>query len=214
MSEGKREQNKRANRAAILDAALDVFSRLGYEAVTIRDVIRATDLAAGTFYNYFPDKEAVFRALLEERIKALTRRLSQARRTAGSIESFLRDAYCTAFEEICEHPQFYAMLFRNEPVLRTLYSDSVMGVSMRALKADLRDAIQRGLLPEMDVDYMTAILFGSAYELARLLVERKNPKPREAAEFAARLFLGGVLGLGGRAALIRRGPLTHGGSAR
>ncbi|MGH8481879.1 MAG: helix-turn-helix domain-containing protein, partial [Nevskiaceae bacterium] len=50
---GKRDQNKRANRAAILDAARRVFLERGYEAVTIRDVIRQTELASGTFYNYF-----------------------------------------------------------------------------------------------------------------------------------------------------------------
>ena len=60
---GKRERNKAQNRAAILDAARDVFTELGYDASTVRDVIRRTRLGSGTFYNYFPDKESVFRAL-------------------------------------------------------------------------------------------------------------------------------------------------------
>src|SRR3954452_16299340 len=63
---GRRERTKAANRAAILEAARRVFGDLGYGAASVRDVIRGTDLAAGTFYNYFPDKEAVFRALLDE----------------------------------------------------------------------------------------------------------------------------------------------------
>ena len=45
---GKRERNKIANRAAILDAARDCFLENGYEGVTVRDVIRKTGLAAGT----------------------------------------------------------------------------------------------------------------------------------------------------------------------
>lgn len=209
---GKREQNKLANREAILGAAQKVFSELGYDGVTIRDVIRETHLASGTFYNYFPDKESLFRALLEERMSALTSKLSKVRRAASDIEHFLMDAYTTAFGEICEHPEFFTMMFRNEPVVRGLYSDSVMGVSMRALRTDLRDAIARGLLPELDVEMLTAILFGAAYEMARLLIESKRPRPREAAAFATRLFLGGVRGMSN--SLVRRGPLTHGGSAR
>ena len=49
---GRREQTKAANRAAILEAALEVFGELGYDAASVRDVIRRTDLASGTFYNY------------------------------------------------------------------------------------------------------------------------------------------------------------------
>lgn len=80
---GKRERNKQANRAAILAAARACFVERGYDAVAVRDIVRRTDLAAGTFYNYFPDKESVFRALLEERINTLTERLTRLRRGTG-----------------------------------------------------------------------------------------------------------------------------------
>ena len=39
---GKREQTKVQNRQAILDAAREVFGELGYEACTVRDIIRRT----------------------------------------------------------------------------------------------------------------------------------------------------------------------------
>ena len=63
---GRRERTKAANRAALVAAARDAFGELGYEAVGVRDIVRRTDLASGTFYNYFPDKEAVFRAVVED----------------------------------------------------------------------------------------------------------------------------------------------------
>lgn len=211
---GKREQNKLANRAAILEAARHCFFEFGYDGVTIRDVIRATHLASGTFYNYFPDKESLFLALIEERMGVLTERMSSVRRAARTLESFLHGAYTTAFEEICEHPDFYAMMFRNEPVIRGLYSDNVMGISMKALREDLADAVKRGLLPEMNVNYLTAIFFGAGYELARMLSERGNSNPAEAASFATRLFLGGVQNVGDKTSLIKRGPLKLDGAAR
>ena len=63
---GRRERTKAANRAALVDAARAAFGTLGYEAAGVRDIVRRTDLASGTFYNYFPDKDAVFRAVVEE----------------------------------------------------------------------------------------------------------------------------------------------------
>src|ERR1019366_10095935 len=51
---GRREQTKAQNRATILHAAREVFAELGYDAAGVRDISRRTDLASGTFYNYFP----------------------------------------------------------------------------------------------------------------------------------------------------------------
>lgn len=211
---GKREQNKRANRAAILDAARKCFLQHGYETVTIRDVIRKTGLASGTFYNYFQEKSDLLHALVEDQVHSLTQRLSSARRSASNIEEFLYGAYLAAFEEFASQPAFYAMMFRNEPVIRSMYGDGALGLTIRALKHDLRLAMSRRLLPEMDADYLTAILFGAGYEVARMLVERKGKKPKEAAIFATRIFLNGLQGADAGPKLLRRGLITHQGSAR
>ena len=213
---GKRAQNKQANRTAILDAAQKTFIEMGYDAVTVRDIIRQTGLAAGTFYNYFEDKAELLHALIEQYIGSLTTRLSTAGRSATSIEQFLHEAYLAVFEEIQEHPGFYAMMFRNEPVIRAFYDDNVIGHTMLALKQDLSLAISRGLLPEMDTDYLTAILGGAGYELARMMVERKGKKPEEAAAFATQIFLSGVKGFASasQSPLIRRGSIKLGGAAR
>jgi AcrR family transcriptional regulator len=216
-SSGKREQNKLANRASILDSARRLFAEQGYDAVTIRDVIRATPLASGTFYNYFPDKESLLRSLVEERLGELTDRLTQVRRTAETLEQFMQGAFLTTFEEICAHPDFYRMMFRNEPVIRAFFTDNVFGHTMRMLKIDLADAVARGLLADVNVDFLTATIFGSAYELSRTLVDRKNPDPREAANFVARLFINGLANLQPEPAgseLIRRGSLLLKGAAR
>src|SRR3989442_8580106 len=63
---GRREERKAHNRAKLLAGARKVFAEKGLGEATARDIVRETDLATGTFYNYFDDKEDAFRALLEE----------------------------------------------------------------------------------------------------------------------------------------------------
>jgi len=215
-SSGKREQNKLANRAAILEAAQKTFIKMGYDAVTVRDIIRQTGLASGTFYNYFEDKAELLHALIEQHMGTMATRLTTARQAAASIEQFVHDAYLAFFQEIADNPDFYAMLFRNEPVIRTFYSSSVIGNTMTMLKQDLSLAISRGLIPEMDTDYLTAILGGSGYEMARMIVERKGKKPEEAAAFVTQFFIKGLKGFqpASETQLIRRGPLKLDGAAR
>ena len=62
----RRDDEKEARRRALLDAARDRFERLPYAEVRMVDVAEAAGLAKGTAFFYFPTKEALFLALLEE----------------------------------------------------------------------------------------------------------------------------------------------------
>jgi AcrR family transcriptional regulator len=62
---GRRQELKAQNREKLLAAARKVFAEKGLGAATARDIVRETDLASGTFYNYFDDKNDAFRALIE-----------------------------------------------------------------------------------------------------------------------------------------------------
>ncbi|MGH8443363.1 MAG: TetR/AcrR family transcriptional regulator [Nevskiaceae bacterium] len=189
---GKREQNKVANRGAILEAAQRVFLARGYDAVTIRDVIRETELASGTFYNYFRTKEDVLRALIEQHVQELTEELRRVRGAARSLDEFIHGAYLAAFTRMTRDPALYTLMMRNESTVRSLYADGVMGVSMKALRDDIEDAIRRGIMPPLDADYLAAVFFGAGYEMGRILAATPKKDPAAAATFATRLFLGGV----------------------
>lgn len=213
---GKRERNKETNRTAILDAARRCFIEQGYETVTIRDVIRLTGLAAGTFYNYFPDKESLLHALIAARMSLLSEHMHEARRRAATIEEFLFETYRTAYEEICADTAFFALMFRNEPAVRSLYGDHIVGIVMGALREDLEQAITRGVLGNTSAEYLTAILFGAGYEMSRLLIEKPESerRPREAAMFTTRLLLSGIAAPSAQTPMIRRGAITLKGTAR
>src|ERR1700751_3148228 len=86
---GKREQTKVANRQAILDAAREVFGELGYETATVRDIIRRTGLAAGTFYNYYRPKGEGFAALAAAGARRFGPILKGLRGQGHSFETFV-----------------------------------------------------------------------------------------------------------------------------
>src|ERR1700727_1970959 len=94
----RREQTKIQNRETILVAARQVFGQLGFAAATVRDIIRATPLASGTFYNYFKSKEEVYQALRDEVALRVRPRLMQARRIATSQEEFLAASFRVFFQ--------------------------------------------------------------------------------------------------------------------
>ena len=149
---GRREATKAANRAAILAAGREVFAELGYGAAGVRDIVRRTELAAGTFYNYFPDKESVFRALVHEVGAEARRRVRAARQAAATPRAFVEDAYRAYFSFIVEDAGRAAFLSRNSGAIRAMFEESEAPAGIDELAADLRAAIAAGLVPELDVE--------------------------------------------------------------
>ena len=56
----------RRTRQRLLDAAADVFDRIGYHAARVDDVVAAAESSHGTFYLYFTSKEDLFEQLVGE----------------------------------------------------------------------------------------------------------------------------------------------------
>ncbi|MCP2168689.1 TetR/AcrR family transcriptional regulator [Goodfellowiella coeruleoviolacea] len=56
---GRRERKKAATRQKIADTALRLFLEHGYDAVGIRDVAAAADVAVTTVFSHFASKEAL-----------------------------------------------------------------------------------------------------------------------------------------------------------
>src|SRR5437016_2739413 len=64
--------SREARRNLILDAATEVFGRLGFEATRMDDVAKAAGIAKGLLYKHFRSKDALFEALIERQGQAFT----------------------------------------------------------------------------------------------------------------------------------------------
>lgn len=140
VSESKRDQNKKANRDALLASARAVLSQLGYGAATVRDIVRGSGLAPGSFYNYFHDKEAVFEALVAEIMQPLAENLRRSRREAETVEAFLRAPFALAAEVALKDPDNALLIARNQTIFRRIFylADSKTDIQ-KDLEKDLLD---------------------------------------------------------------------------
>ena len=68
---GLRQRKKARTRRALADAAMLLFAERGYEETTVADLAAAVDIAPRTFFSYFPAKEDVLFADIDDRIAAL-----------------------------------------------------------------------------------------------------------------------------------------------
>ncbi|MFO7661229.1 MAG: TetR/AcrR family transcriptional regulator [Chloroflexota bacterium] len=91
-STDKTRRKKDAKRTAMMQAAVRVFAAKGYHAATVRDIVAEADVAIGTFYFYFPDKETLFVHLFEETATFLLQAIEQALNTRGSLPAQIEAA--------------------------------------------------------------------------------------------------------------------------
>lgn len=192
---GKRELTKLNNREAILSAARSVFADLGYGATSVRDIIRKTGLASGTFYNYFRSKEEVFEALMDEGMRRIRPRLRAERIRSRTFEDFIRNAYRTYFDYLATDRDSFQLMRRNPNTIRVRMDTPELIAGFEEIREYLEEDIRNGTLPDVDAEYLMASVVGIAMEMGDRMLLRPEIDAEEASAFATALVLGGVRAL-------------------
>ena len=68
---GKAEENKRKKRTALLSQAFSLFMNKGITNTTISEIVEQADVAKGTFYIYFKDKDDLIEKLIAQKAEQL-----------------------------------------------------------------------------------------------------------------------------------------------
>ncbi len=72
MSTSTRSERRRSRRRQeIIDAARQIIAKKGLSGLTVQDVTEVADMAVGSFYTYFPSKEALIEAAIWEDLQRL-----------------------------------------------------------------------------------------------------------------------------------------------
>src|SRR5216684_6930436 len=86
--------SKTPTRERILHAALEVFARKGYHRAVVDDIVRVSETSKGAVYHHFPNKEAIFLALVDDfaarLADAVAHAIAGAQGALGKVEAALR----------------------------------------------------------------------------------------------------------------------------
>ena len=148
MQSPKIVQKQQAHKKRIIQAAVSLIQKQGIEALNVRSVCQAADIAAGTFYYYFKNKESLLMAFVME----------------DTFEHFV-------LKTSLKHPakrmaELYGILIKKyqsfgKPFMRSFYTTSntalsaymqekdgyfAAGTIMARSEQELRNARQKGIL--------------------------------------------------------------------
>lgn len=92
----RRERKKEETRTRIFRAAIGLFREHGFESTTVDEITERADVAKGTFFNYFPRKDAVLGYLSEGRLVAVEENAGAMLAESRATREKLLDLYSTA----------------------------------------------------------------------------------------------------------------------
>jgi AcrR family transcriptional regulator len=97
----------------ILEAALQLFSKQGYRGTSIREIAEQAHLSTGNVYHHFPDKEALFRTLLDQYWVAIDRPDFPFNKAlaAGAFPNDLEALARAAEESVRSHRRHVALIY-------------------------------------------------------------------------------------------------------
>jgi AcrR family transcriptional regulator len=85
-----RERKRARTRQALVDAAVDLFERNGYEGTTVADIAAAAEIGTRTFFSYFPSKEEVLFPEADARVRATVAAIDNRSPSEGPAEVLVR----------------------------------------------------------------------------------------------------------------------------
>src|SRR5918992_6064284 len=174
--DGRAERGE-ATRAALIEAARELFSERGYAAVGTNELVRHAGVTRGAMYHHFSDKRELFRAVYEQTEKELVEGLAARIATIEDPWEALV-AGMSSFFDISSDPKLMRLGLIDGPAVlgwqawREIGNRYGLGVTTAALQR----AMDADVLRPADVTLLGHKLLAALGEAAMLLASAEDPR--------------------------------------
>ncbi|GMX61694.1 TetR/AcrR family transcriptional regulator [Paenibacillus elgii] len=157
-----RASRKQELKERIFAQSIELFKEKGFDNVTVEEITQACGIAKGTFYNYFPKKEAVLLHLAVSQLESVHETI-QHNKNMPDLKQQLLHLFSNLFHPYAEQPDMVRLV-----VSEMMRADMFINAEMRiiakfrqALAALLEDAKSQGQLAKQAAsEDIAAVLTG------------------------------------------------------
>lgn len=197
MSDTSQETDKRQR---ILDAALRAFAEQGFYNTKISDVANYANVADGTIYLYFKNKDDLLISLFEDRMDWIIDRVTSAiEKSDGSVIDQIRHLIRMHFQMAIDRPklaEFITVELRQSTKFVKEYKNERFYDYLGVMEGLLEKGINEGIFREdLDKQLVARSIFGALDEglLALTLADSDQSDVEERTEQTSNMFIHGLL---------------------
>ena len=165
---------------ALIEAATRLFAEKGYAATNVQEIAQEAGVATGTFYLYFPSKEALFLTLIQNLYQKMMEGIEEERRKAGNdpIKKLMVSIRLAAKGFASDRQLARVVLI--QAIGASAVCEEQVALVHAALaglvRHDLEKAVHMGLIPEQNVQVAARAIVGTCYELSMGWLREHDPE--------------------------------------
>jgi AcrR family transcriptional regulator len=186
------QRRKEKTRQELLAAAKKVLAEKGYHNTKIADIAATADIGVGTFYLYYPTKDALFLELVEETARSLKEEIDQARAQVEGLVEKVRAGQHAFFRFAQDNRELFKIIFGHgntfNELLRQVYAMFVADAANNVTEG-IRQAVFRPLRPAV----VANALVGMSAQVVSWWIEQDGPAVEEMAEAMTDFILHGLV---------------------
>ncbi len=185
-------RDKDATRQRLLDAAEEVFAEKGYHGTGVEDIVRASDSSKGGFYFHFPNKQAIFLALIDALVPRLAAAVDRAIAAETDPVEQLDAALRTVLETFSRHRRLSKILLIEAVGLGHGFDEKLMQTRGRfasMIQEYLDRAVAAGAIAPQDTETAAWVWFGAINEIVVRWLATNQPQHLEDVLPTLRLLL-------------------------
>ena len=177
----RKQRDKIEMENLILNSAMELFLKEGYDNVTIRKIAEKIEYSPTTIYLYFKDKDEIFFTLQKMAFKEFNKEQLKTAEIKDPIERFFAHGK-TYIKFAVENPGYFDLMFiMNEPV-GNLKSPEEWQDGMSSydyLKQNIKELMEIKYLPETDIEVAAFSIWSLVHGIASLVIRRRMFFPEE-----------------------------------
>ena len=164
LESGSRDQSTRRRRQAILDAALECFSTIGYDQTTLADMRRKAGASTGSIYHHFGSKERIAASLYLDGLRQTQEAGLAALLHTRTARTGIGAQVGAYIDWVVDHPALATFLFamRRAPFLdddEPAIAEQNTDTHERAARW-IADRVAAGELPDLEPAMRWALVYG------------------------------------------------------
>lgn len=185
------QRQRERTRRELLDSARRVLARHGFHRTKIVDIAREAGIAVGTFYLYYPTKEALFLELVQDTVNMLRAEIDRVQaltsdprsRARAGCETFLRFAH--------QNRELFRIVFGHGATFHTVVADAQQEFAAD-IATHLADGMQVGVFRSNRPDVAAQALVGMCLQVLSWWIDQEGVSLAEVTQSLLELLFHGL----------------------
>jgi AcrR family transcriptional regulator len=168
----RKEREKQKMRRLILETAMKLFLKEGFEKVTMRRIAEKIEYSPATIYLHFRDKDEILYALHSEGFEELYRRQQSILPIKDPLQRLRRHGEIYLSFAL-EKPEYYDLMFIMRNPAKKIREEKAWDIGLRSyefLRKNVDECMKAGVLPKANPDAAAFSLWAHVHGIASLII--------------------------------------------